>query len=388
MRHEICSSTATGSSRRAAEASPPSIRRRRSRSPRSARGGAADVDRAVKAADRAMRGPWREMTPAERGRLLHRLAEAIARKEEICAGSRPWMSASRSRNRAAMSTGSSQPCVYNAGAADKMEGATIPLGPAFVDFTRAGADRRHRAYRAVELSARHGHPLARAGAGGRLHRRAEAGRAIAADRAAARRDRAGGRVSPGRHQCRHRLRRGGRRRAGPPPARPLGDLHRLGRDRPPRDGRGRERTEAGGARARRQEPGDRLRRCRSRPAGGGRRRRRLRQFRPGLLGLLALPRCSRRSSTSSSAGWRPKRGAHHCRPGPRRPRHRAAGLGRAAGESHRTHRRRRHGRARKARCRRQPSRAICSAAISSRRRSSPASSQASASCARRSSARS
>src|SRR5258706_7730840 len=49
-----------------------------------ARGDAADVDRAVRAADAAMRGPWREVTPAERGRLLHRLAQAIgARPDEI-----------------------------------------------------------------------------------------------------------------------------------------------------------------------------------------------------------------------------------------------------------------------------------------------------------------
>ena len=49
-----------------------------------ARGDAADIDRAVRAADAARRGPWREMTPTERGRLLHQLADAIcARRDEI-----------------------------------------------------------------------------------------------------------------------------------------------------------------------------------------------------------------------------------------------------------------------------------------------------------------
>src|SRR5205823_3423272 len=49
-----------------------------------ARGGPADVDRAVAAARRATRGEWRDITPAQRGQLLFRLANAIlARKEEI-----------------------------------------------------------------------------------------------------------------------------------------------------------------------------------------------------------------------------------------------------------------------------------------------------------------
>src|SRR5258708_21906501 len=34
-----------------------------------ARAGAEDVDRAVRAADAAMKGPWRKVTPQERGRL-------------------------------------------------------------------------------------------------------------------------------------------------------------------------------------------------------------------------------------------------------------------------------------------------------------------------------
>src|SRR5947209_2715986 len=38
---------------------------------------AADVDRAVKAARQAFRGPWRKMAASERGRLLNRLADLI-----------------------------------------------------------------------------------------------------------------------------------------------------------------------------------------------------------------------------------------------------------------------------------------------------------------------
>jgi aldehyde dehydrogenase (NAD+) len=100
-----------------------------------ARGDAADIDRAVYAADAARRGPWREMTPAERGRLLHRLADAIgARRDEIARletldVGKP-LKDSQGDVDGVMST-----LIYNAGAADKMQGETIPLGPRVVDFT-------------------------------------------------------------------------------------------------------------------------------------------------------------------------------------------------------------------------------------------------------------
>ncbi len=100
-----------------------------------ARGDAADIDRAVRAADAARRGPWREMTPAERGRLLHRLADAIgARRDEIARletldVGKP-LKDSQGDVDGVMST-----LIYNAGAADKMQGETIPLGPRVVDFT-------------------------------------------------------------------------------------------------------------------------------------------------------------------------------------------------------------------------------------------------------------
>jgi len=100
-----------------------------------ARGDAADVDRAVRAADAARHGPWREITPAERGRLLHRLADAIgARRDEIARletldVGKP-LKDSQGDVDGVMST-----LIYNAGAADKMQGETIPLGPRVVDFT-------------------------------------------------------------------------------------------------------------------------------------------------------------------------------------------------------------------------------------------------------------
>jgi len=99
------------------------------------RGEAADVDRAAVAADRALHGPWREMTPAARGRLLLRLADAIAaHKEEIALTETLDVGKPLKESRGDVD-GVVATLVYNAGAADKLEGATIPLGPAFVDFT-------------------------------------------------------------------------------------------------------------------------------------------------------------------------------------------------------------------------------------------------------------
>lgn len=100
-----------------------------------ARGNADDIDRAVRAADRALRGAWREITPAARGKLLLKLAQAIeANKDELAnletADVGKPLKESRGDVDGVVST-----LIYNAGAADKMEGATIPLGPAFIDFT-------------------------------------------------------------------------------------------------------------------------------------------------------------------------------------------------------------------------------------------------------------
>ena len=44
-----------------------------------ARGNAADVDRAVRVAHRAMyEGPWSRMTPSERGRILRRIGDLLS----------------------------------------------------------------------------------------------------------------------------------------------------------------------------------------------------------------------------------------------------------------------------------------------------------------------
>jgi len=230
---------------------------------------------------RRMRGPG-GVTPAERGRLLHRLAEAIgARRDEIArletstSASRSGFAGRRRRRDATL--------IYNA-APRQDPGRDDPARPGVVDFTMLeplGVP----PHRAVELSA--GHAI-RSWRG--VRRRCTVvlkRRAIAADRAAARRDRAGGRVSPGvinvvpasarsrARWVRHELVRGITFTGSVETGRQilLGAAAASSR----------------GARARRQEPDDRLRRCRYRARGDRRRRRSVRQLRPGLLGLVALP---------------------------------------------------------------------------------------------------
>ena len=100
-----------------------------------ARAGAEDVDRAVRAADRATRGSWREVAPAERGRLLQRLAGLIAdAREELAQLETSDMGKPIGQARGDVD-GAVATLIYNAGAADKIEGATIPLGRDVVDFT-------------------------------------------------------------------------------------------------------------------------------------------------------------------------------------------------------------------------------------------------------------
>lgn len=99
------------------------------------RGTAGDVDAAVSAAQRAFKGAWRDIAPAERGRLMFRLADLLEQEAERFAMletldvGKP-LKESRGDMRGVCAT-----LRYNAGAADKMEGATIPLGRDFVDFS-------------------------------------------------------------------------------------------------------------------------------------------------------------------------------------------------------------------------------------------------------------
>jgi aldehyde dehydrogenase (NAD+) len=100
-----------------------------------ARAGAADVDRAVRAADAAMRGAWRATAPMERGRLLFRLADLIAGHRDELARLETLDVGKPLKDSLGDVDGVVTTLRYNAGAADKMQGETIPLGLDVVDFT-------------------------------------------------------------------------------------------------------------------------------------------------------------------------------------------------------------------------------------------------------------
>lgn len=99
------------------------------------RGTSADVDDAVQAAHAAAEGTWRTMHPSERGRLLYDLARVVdAQAQELA--ELESMDVGKPLNKAIGEIqGVSKVIDYNAGASDKLEGDTIPLGYDYVDFT-------------------------------------------------------------------------------------------------------------------------------------------------------------------------------------------------------------------------------------------------------------
>lgn len=100
-----------------------------------ARGGEGEIDRACRAAQAALHGPWGRLAPVERGALLFRLAELIlAARDELAALESQDVGKPLREARGDID-GVVATLRYNAGAADKIEGTTIPLGPAVVDMT-------------------------------------------------------------------------------------------------------------------------------------------------------------------------------------------------------------------------------------------------------------
>jgi aldehyde dehydrogenase (NAD+) len=103
-----------------------------------AEGDKADIDLAVKAARRAFEeGPWPTMSAAERGRLLHRLADLIEKhKEELAAlesldNGKPYSDALN------IDLPLTIKCYrYYAGWSDKIHGKTIPIEGPYFCYTR------------------------------------------------------------------------------------------------------------------------------------------------------------------------------------------------------------------------------------------------------------
>ncbi len=237
---------------------------------RVARGKAADIDRAAKAAKAAFRD-WAAMSGDARKKLLHKIADAIvARAEEIAFVECMDTGQSLKFMAKAALRGAENFRFFADRAPEARDGQALRgAGPG--QHHDARADRPGRRHHAVEHAVHAVDLEDRAGARRRLHDRPQAGRVVAADGAAAGRDRRGGRPAEGRVEPRQRFWRG-RRQGADRTSRHQGD--RLRRRKPHRlddHEAGRRHAEARAFRARRQEPGDRL--CRRRSgARGGRRR--------------------------------------------------------------------------------------------------------------------
>lgn len=99
-----------------------------------AAGGKEDIDQAVVAAHGSTQ-PWLAMTPAEQGRVLQRTAECIRQNRESLAelltreNGKPL-----SQARTEIDVGARY-FEYYAGATDKIQGDTVPLGREYVDYT-------------------------------------------------------------------------------------------------------------------------------------------------------------------------------------------------------------------------------------------------------------
>jgi acyl-CoA reductase-like NAD-dependent aldehyde dehydrogenase len=90
---------------------------------------------AVQSARRALKGDWAKVTPAERSRMLFRVAQSIRQDAERLAIIESLDSGKPLREAKGDIETSARYFEYYAGIADKLQGATIPLGPDFVSFT-------------------------------------------------------------------------------------------------------------------------------------------------------------------------------------------------------------------------------------------------------------
>jgi acyl-CoA reductase-like NAD-dependent aldehyde dehydrogenase len=103
-----------------------------------AQGDATDADRAVQAAHRAFsQGPWSTYTPTQRGLLLHRLGDLVARDAKRLAEIEVQDNGKLIAEMQAQCSYVPQWYYYFGGLADKIQGAVIPLDKkGYFNFTR------------------------------------------------------------------------------------------------------------------------------------------------------------------------------------------------------------------------------------------------------------
>jgi len=102
---------------------------------RFAAGSQGDVDRAVDSARKALSGGWRAMAPAHRGRVLYRVAELIRANASRLAVAETLDSGKRLVEALGDVAGAANCFEYYAGACDKHQGDSIPLGPDYLAYT-------------------------------------------------------------------------------------------------------------------------------------------------------------------------------------------------------------------------------------------------------------
>jgi (Z)-2-((N-methylformamido)methylene)-5-hydroxybutyrolactone dehydrogenase len=100
-------------------------------------GGAADIDRAVDAARRALNGPWGELTGTARGRLMWKLGEVISREAENLAELEVRDGGKLAREMVGQMRALPDYYFYFAGLADKIQGEVVPSNKAnYLVYTR------------------------------------------------------------------------------------------------------------------------------------------------------------------------------------------------------------------------------------------------------------
>ena len=101
-----------------------------------AAGTAADVDKAVKAARRALdSAPWRDMDAADRGKLMFRLADLVEKHAEELAQLESYNCGKTISDSRGDMQGVCNTLRYYAGWADKVEGRTVPVRGSFFSYT-------------------------------------------------------------------------------------------------------------------------------------------------------------------------------------------------------------------------------------------------------------
>ncbi|KAA0684846.1 aldehyde dehydrogenase family protein [Azospirillum brasilense] len=101
---------------------------------RIARGGASDIDEAVRAAQAALPG-WADCVPVQRGRVLHAIARRILQEQDRLARLESQDTGKPLAQAQADAVAAARFFEYYAGVADKVLGSSIPLGPDYADFT-------------------------------------------------------------------------------------------------------------------------------------------------------------------------------------------------------------------------------------------------------------